>query len=541
MKMGFLTEALQSGCHGGLIKKARLRFLKSGHLGEPARLCTSVYLGCLGFGLPLIMHNAYFDITETKEAFYLLLSLAYLGGLAVIRLGSSHVKKGEGSRNLRMPLICLAIFVGSHLVSAAVNGTLLKGMIAPDNRYQGWLTAMVYGGVLFCIARHLYFPRWCRMLWVAGYCGVCLLGVCNGFLLDPLGVYEKIAPGDASRYVSTLGNLNFYGGYLALLTPMVMWWWCTEADVRVRWFLGAGLVLGAAGMTAASESCALGMMGATVLFPFLLGNKMEMKRFLLACLMTAGVWAGYRISMLLLPTRFYLPLFIRIGTQPLVWALWVMLLGGALCLMNKREGNQPGWKRGYAFALAGAVGVMALAVLAANTILKDRPLGPLERVIRFNGQWGTDRGKIWAYCGEIFGTFSPIQKLLGGGPGILNQMDGLHPLFLDAALDSAHNEYLQYLLTLGLVGLGAYLGLLGTLFLRAWRRGGGTALNRAFLLGGVSYAAQAFVNIAQPASTPLFFGVLGMLAGSLLSSDTAEGTDKESGPAPLDKPALGKF
>jgi O-antigen ligase len=120
-------------------------------------------------------------------------------------------------------------------------------------------------------------------------------------------------------------------------------------------------------------------------------------------------------------------------------------------------------------------------------------------------------------------------------------MDGLHPLFLDAALDSAHNEYLQYLLTLGLVGLGAYLGLLGTLFLRAWRRGGGTALNRAFLLGGVSYAAQAFVNIAQPASTPLFFGVLGMLAGSLLSSDTAEGTDKESGPAPLDKPALGKF
>ena len=110
---------------------------------------------------------------------------------------------------------------------------------------------------------------------------------------------------------------------------------------------------------------------------------------------------------------------------------------------------------------------------------------------------------------QMFREASLPQKLIGGGAGALADWDRAHRLFTDAVTDSAHNEYLQYLLTGGVLGLGAYLGLL-VLALRAVLKKPGPT-RTALALGCAAYAVQAAVNIAQPFTTPLFLALLALL------------------------------
>ena len=123
-------------------------------------------------------------------------------------------------------------------------------------------------------------------------------------------------------------------------------------------------------------------------------------------------------------------------------------------------------------------------------------------------------GKIWTYCVDLYASFNPVQKIFGAGSGVVFYADQANRVFQDAALDTAHNEYLQYLLTTGALGLAAYLLTLLSAVrsgLAANARRSGVV--RGFTVAVIAYAAQAAVNIAQPASTPLFFLMIGLLAG----------------------------
>ena len=158
---------------------------------------------------------------------------------------------------------------------------------------------------------------------------------------------------------------------------------------------------------------------------------------------------------------------------------------------------------------AGVLGAVALILL--NTALSGVPLGGAENYLRFSESWGTDRGKIWAFCLRVYGSFSPIQKLFGGGPGALYHADALTHVFTDAALDTAHNEYLQYLLVSGGAGLLSFLGFLALTLITGAKKSLSYPRSRGLIVAVAAYAVQALVNISQPASTPLFFVFCGLI------------------------------
>ena len=141
----------------------------------------------------------------------------------------------------------------------------------------------------------------------------------------------------------------------------------------------------------------------------------------------------------------------------------------------------------------------------------------LEPYLVLDADFGSDRGAVWRSCLALYWEFPWWQKLIGGGSGVLARWDMLHRVFPDAVVDSAHSEYLHYLLTHGLVGLTASLGWLFFALRRALRSG--SPLHAALGLGCAAYAAQALVNIAQSATTPLFLALLALLA-ALDSKDT---------------------
>ena len=103
-----------------------------------------------------------------------------------------------------------------------------------------------------------------------------------------------------------------------------------------------------------------------------------------------------------------------------------------------------------------------------------------------------------------------LVKLFGFGPDLLKK-----PLadaygaeiaaYCNLSFNNAHNEYIQYLLTHGALGLTAYLtfavGACASLFRRARK----SAAAACLLAGALAYLLHAAVNVNQPITTPLLF------------------------------------
>ncbi len=76
--------------------------------------------------------------------------------------------------------------------------------------------------------------------------------------------------------------------------------------------------------------------------------------------------------------------------------------------------------------------------------------------------------------------------------------------------DSAHNEYLQYLVTVGPVGLLAYLGFFAAALKIMLQKKPVGQWGLTISLGIGCYLAQAFVTINLPIVTPIMWMLLSM-------------------------------
>jgi len=76
--------------------------------------------------------------------------------------------------------------------------------------------------------------------------------------------------------------------------------------------------------------------------------------------------------------------------------------------------------------------------------------------------------------------------------------------------DSAHNEYLHMLTTVGLAGLIAYLVFIFENVRRCLYYRDKSPYIIAIMFGVICYSVQAFVNINLPIVAPIFWLLLGM-------------------------------
>jgi O-antigen ligase len=141
-----------------------------------------------------------------------------------------------------------------------------------------------------------------------------------------------------------------------------------------------------------------------------------------------------------------------------------------------------------------------------------------DSLFRFNYKWGTYRGYIWAKCAETFKNAPIANKLFGYGNETIKQVVTV-PNYDDMVektsriYDNAHNEVLQYLLTLGLFGALSYIALVVSSIWYMCRYGSKNLHTYipAFVVCG--YFVQGLVNLNQPITTPLFFVFLGVGIG----------------------------
>ena len=164
--------------------------------------------------------------------------------------------------------------------------------------------------------------------------------------------------------------------------------------------------------------------------------------------------------------------------------------------------------------------VLVLVVLAGVYMFYDvnvagngEKYGSMRQYLWFDDDWGTHRGYIWRIAVEDYQKFPLIQKIFGYGPdtfGIVTKANNYPEMFdrYYETFDSAHNEYLQYLVTIGPFGLLAYLGIHGSVIYQVIKERLDQPLCVAALFAVLCYAFQAAVNINQPIAAPVMWTLL---------------------------------
>ena len=200
------------------------------------------------------------------------------------------------------------------------------------------------------------------------------------------------------------------------------------------------------------------------------------------------------------------------GLLYVVAIFWIIAM--LLCGIERFVKNSWLLQRGR---LQKAWGIMLiLMILAVLIVLLDaNVLGNAERYsavsnyVILNDDWGTHRGFIWRIGMKNYLNQPFLHQLFGFGPdtfGILVKPDTVEGTQRYGQIfDSAHNEYLQYFLTIGPLGLAAYLGFLGTSIWTMIRYGSQNIYTAGCAFAALCYGAQAVVNINLPIATPIMW------------------------------------
>ena len=431
---------------------------------------TNLYIGVMASLFPLFTGPEGYILLEWKKCLFFVFStgiwlLALTGGIVCGR-GKDLVRPGRNTQEL-----LLIWFVAACALSTLLSPWAMY-LPASGGRYNTLLTYFLYALVMFGVSRFGRAKQYLLYVFLAAYsicCLIALIQLLGGNPLDlfpnHLNYYDPFVR-EMAPFLGTLGNIDLFSALHCLALPMSVVW----------------LVMGH------QKNRALG------LIPLALG---------LLCVLWVQVASG--ILALVVSACLFLAFLPALLYQRY----------GYFAKTGKRNR-----------LLLGVIPVLGL-LAAMLIVLKAYPfsggtLSELHQIL--NGQisdtFGSSRIAIWKNTLQVISA----HPLLGVGPGALGNVLTVHfsrysdvlGCLVETGVNDAHNEYLHYLASFGILGfLPLFLLQLRTaiLFLRvkAYR------YNECLVLGAgcFCYMVQAFFNIGTCITTPMICIVWGLLLGSI--------------------------
>ncbi|MBQ2952948.1 MAG: O-antigen ligase family protein [Clostridia bacterium] len=477
-------------------------------------------LGMMWLALfPFWQDGSYSHITRTKWIGMLILTGVTVAGAACALL--LRLRQGKKLR-LGWPqaagltyfaLVALSAVFGSWADHTGESGrlTVLWGAY----RYEGLYTQLCYGAVLMCMSvarvrlRPLLHAASLGLLAYGAFVALQYAGV-NVLGLFPMGTSIRTN----YEFQGPIGNIDMVVGYVALMMAAALGGFVWLKRPHPLWIAagvtGAGLLL----MT--QVQCGLIALIA-LLFMLLMLALLRPEARWRAALVLAGVLA-------MVTLRLVLALPWLDGTQEItlrtdLWRMPPLAAGLALAALAAVLRRWPGsaLRAGEAATLGG--GLIFLAVLAVYMlpIPEGNGLWELQEMLhgRVQDAFGSERIGIWRLTLEMCRG----NLLWGTGPdAFLHAMDQ-HLWQTGQALvqrfDNPHNLFLAVLAGSGLPALGVYIALTvgapGHALLHARRDEEPVPL----ALAALCYLAQGMFTFSICLVTPMFWAVLGMLAGKM--------------------------
>ncbi len=481
------------------------------------KLSAQPFAALLLFGLPLIVTNGFYNITQTKSVFFYAVSLltVFVFALRAVFSEDENKEKTPLKKKLHTLLptdIAFAVFLAFIVLAALLSEYRTDVWYGGNARYQGALTYLLYFLFYLIVSRNLKGVRLFLYAGAAAFCIVCALGVLNCFDIDFFGYYSRLSKANQSAYISTIGNINFYSSYMCLLFPPVLCGFCMTEKRVSRIAYAAALIVGSFGMmVTSSESFVIGFLSALVIIPLFLYNDVsKLKKYLLGiCIIVLSAQIFMFIYNAAPVTNVAISKLLSILVRPMISGAVLAMCALLFLLVHFVPKSAKYLKWLHIAALCIGLGGLLLCFILANTV----GIGRYNSYFELTAKWGSYRGEIWQQCIQLFREFSWKEKLFGIGPEALQRITVSGASFQGKKLDQAHNEYLHYLLTSGICGMNAYLALLGSVIYTTVRKCRDNMLCIGLFSGIAAFCLQAFVNLAQPFTTPILFTFIAVISG----------------------------
>lgn len=475
------------------------------------------FLTAVMFGLPLIVTNGFFNITETKYVYYIVCavllivpSFSYIfKNLREAKETGKIPNRKEGFTTIDWAVTALGISV---LFSALFSSYPADAWLGISARYQGAVTVTVYILVYYLISRNYSLQQNYLFFAVAAFCVVSILGVLNCFDIDILGFYNNLRSDYKTIFVSSIGNINFYSAYFCLLFPLVICGYSLTKKRVSRVVYSFALVIGTFGMmVTASESFAVGFCLSMLIIPlFFFSDRKKILYFLqsvaiitVASQLFSFIYSKAENTNITLSKA--ITVFLRPEISVTVLILSIVLYVVILLFPDKLKLFE---KMYIAFLVLLVLAGAALFALS-NTV----GLGRLDKYLRLTADWGTYRGTIWRFCLRAYREFGIKDLLFGIGPECLQHLDFESAVFGNKTIDQAHNEYVQYIMTTGIFGILSYIGIIFATALTVIKKLRYSTLAVGLFAGLTAYWIQAAVNLAQPFTTPIMYLYIAAIGG----------------------------
>ncbi len=507
--------------------------------------CSNIISGVITFFIflivtvfPLIYDNSYFNILETKYKCYYLCILGMLGVSLVLALVMLVVDvkefQGEHTKELfagllpknwkktfTVPDAALAVFWIICLISTFQSDYFYESFWGNEGRYTGLFLLTLYTVSYFLISRCWKVNGWMLELFLVSGMVMCVIGITDYFQLDILDFRGNIKPEQSTTFTSTVGNINTYTAYVAMIMGYASTMFATTGKLwKMVWYYLCMAVSFMAIIMGCSDNAYLALGILFAFLPFILfWSRRGIVRYLviLATFFTviqAVDWINQTYADMVIGLDSLFRILAGFGSLPKVVAvLWLAALAAWLALERKKApvgrslgtdshgslsgGNavsgsdqsdpdspvysrtqadmiwsssmDPGERRmgkclvtAWSVLIAAGVALVCFMLFDANAAGNGSRYGSLGSYLVFNDTWGTFRGYIWKKSIELYQEFPMIHKIFGYGPdtfGILTT-DAIRRDMVNATgqiFDNAHNEYLNLLLTIGPVGTLAYM------------------------------------------------------------------------------------
>lgn len=504
---------------------------------------------------PLFFRNYYFDILTVKYIFYYgtIISMAVVTlvvSIIFLFLDKSRydwatiksLKRQFSIKSFRKSDWAMIAFLIAVAISTFQSDYFYESFWGNEGRFMGMFLILLYGVSFFIIGHCLKFKQWFLDVFLFAGMIACIIGIMQFFKYDPIGFKKGLTASDFPSFTSTIGNINTYTSYVALISGMGTVLFAIEKNrFRRAWYLFTVIISIFALITGISDNAYLTLLALFGLLPLYLFNNLKgLKRYmvLVAILFTEFQFIDlisqkYPEHVLKINGLFNvivgydkLALFVVV-----LWGICIVLYVLDACVSKdsimKKDNNLGRWIW---------LGLLIIIVMAGCYILYDANIagnadkyGSLKKYLVINDDWGTHRWYIWRIGMESYARFPLIHKIFGYGPdtfGIITVNNFYEEMIsrYNEKFDSAHNEYLQYLITIGIVGLAAYLTLLFTSIGEMIRASKKRPVMMALTFALVCYGAQAAVNISVPIVAPIMMTLL--MVGVSGSSDGREEADR---------------
>lgn len=448
------------------------------------------------------------------------LSLCYLAAL-VLAAAEVALTGGARLRELLRPLtrlrgtrVCFLLYAVWAALSAACSE--YEGVWLGLGRYEGLLFILVCVAVYWAVSSY---GRWDdRLLVLPG--AVLFFNLILGLLqyagMNPLGLFpEGVDFHDAfvlynGRFLGTLGNVDVLGGFLCLTVPLFYGAYLISGRRCALAPLAAGGVLLA---LADVDAAYVGLPAALALtlpwyccVPSALPRICRAAGTLALSLAAGGALYADRNTALCL----------RLSPVVLLLAvLGAAALGFGVLAGRSERLCRPGSERlpRRLWAVLGAMAVLGVGLLYLLPI-SSGTLGQVHQMLHgtVDPSFGSGRVRIWDEVVHLIGQ----APLLGGGPDTLAARMGFTftrysqetGAMIEAAVDAAHNDFLNIAVNLGLPALAFYIG-----GLACWLRGVVRHRPRAagiILPGAAAYLVQICFTVSASGVILLFWILLAL-------------------------------